>query len=273
MSDTTPVHETQRASGSGLPRTRGHSCQRCQRRKIRCDGQTPCASCIAAGTDCERNSSRQRQYRVAKPTRENVSRRTDVIPRDRTSGGHTSPKYTNPINHSPDAEADSRQVVRIYQYSISSNNPRENSNPIRVESVLSGNPSLIWTQDIYWPDAVRTFYLWQVYIDNVHSLTNLLHPPTMQRLVLEATGPMRVDMSAQSKAILSAIFLAAVESLDDAECTRFMGSSRDSLLKKLFITTQHNLLSADLMNKPDQTVLQAFVLYLVRFFSPASSIL
>lgn len=272
MSDTTPAHATQRSSGSGLPLTRGHSCQRCQRRKIRCDGQTPCASCVAAGTDCERNSSRQRQYRVAKPTRESASRRTKLVSQDRTSIGHTSSQSTNPINHSFDADADLRQVTKLDRCSISSSNPRENSNPIRVESVLFGNLSLIRTQDIYWPDPVQTFYLWQVYIDNVHPLTNLLHPPTMQRLVLEAAGPKRVNLSAQSKAVLSAVFLAAVECLDDAECTSAMGISRDSLLKKLFIATQHNLLSADLMNKPDQTVLQAFVLYLVRFF-PAYSML
>lgn len=129
--------------------------------------------------------------------------------------------------------------------------------------MLFGNSSSIQTKDLYWPDTVQTFYLWQVYIDNVHPLTNWLRLPTIQRLVLEATGPMDVDMSAQSKALLSAVFLAAVESLDDAECTRLMADSRHSLLKKLLVTTQHNLLKADLRIKPGQVVLQTFVLYLL----------
>lgn len=34
--------------------TRGHSCVPCQHRKIRCNGQTPCAYCIRTGKECVR---------------------------------------------------------------------------------------------------------------------------------------------------------------------------------------------------------------------------
>lgn len=85
---------------------------------------------------------------------------------------------------------------------------------------------------------------------------------------------MGMGMSAQSKAILSAVFLTTVESLYDAECTKLMADSRDSLLKKLLVTMQHNLLRADLRIESSQVVLQTFVLYLLaarQHSSPHSS--
>ncbi|TIA47851.1 hypothetical protein D6C77_10111 [Aureobasidium pullulans] len=36
--------------------TRNHSCTRCQRRKIKCDGQNPCAACLKVDANCERNN-------------------------------------------------------------------------------------------------------------------------------------------------------------------------------------------------------------------------
>jgi Fungal Zn(2)-Cys(6) binuclear cluster domain len=32
--------------------TRGHSCVPCQRRKVRCDGNRPCAACVKSGGEC-----------------------------------------------------------------------------------------------------------------------------------------------------------------------------------------------------------------------------
>jgi hypothetical protein len=32
--------------------TRGHSCALCQQRKIKCDGQRPCSSCVKTGVNC-----------------------------------------------------------------------------------------------------------------------------------------------------------------------------------------------------------------------------
>lgn len=32
--------------------TRGHSCLSCQQRKVRCDGQRPCSTCVRSGDQC-----------------------------------------------------------------------------------------------------------------------------------------------------------------------------------------------------------------------------
>ena len=50
--------------------TRGHSCQRCQRRKIKCDGRDPCHSCSKSGSDCIRRAkNRTVDGRITKASR------------------------------------------------------------------------------------------------------------------------------------------------------------------------------------------------------------
>lgn len=46
--------------------TRGHSCVPCQHRKIRCNGQTPCAYCVKTGKDCVRIRSSPTHTRNAR---------------------------------------------------------------------------------------------------------------------------------------------------------------------------------------------------------------
>lgn len=47
--------------------TRGHSCSLCQRRKVRCDKQKPCANCVKAKVECTVASSQPRgRRRLAK---------------------------------------------------------------------------------------------------------------------------------------------------------------------------------------------------------------
>ncbi|KAI5195486.1 hypothetical protein E4T39_08202 [Aureobasidium subglaciale] len=143
----------------------------------------------------------------------------------------------------------------------------EASDLVRVESILFGNPLSTSQQQLYWPEPVQAFQLWQIYIDNVNPISNLLHVPTTQRLLLEATGAGQENLISQTKAILSAVYLTAVESLDNATCLQLMNTSQDQLLGKLFITTQQSLLDADLMAKSDYGLLQAFVLYLIHLLN------
>ena len=43
--------------------TRGHSCVPCQQRKVRCDGNRPCAACIKSGGDCIRSAKQSKVFR------------------------------------------------------------------------------------------------------------------------------------------------------------------------------------------------------------------
>lgn len=48
--------------------TRGHSCLVCQQRKVKCDGQRPCSTCLKKGEECTAGvMSRQSNRRKNKP--------------------------------------------------------------------------------------------------------------------------------------------------------------------------------------------------------------
>lgn len=43
--------------------TRGHSCTLCQLRKVRCDGQKPCSTCVKGGQQCVAAPPRRRRLK------------------------------------------------------------------------------------------------------------------------------------------------------------------------------------------------------------------
>ena len=115
----------------------------------------------------------------------------------------------------------------------------------------------------FHPDPVNIFKLWQTFIDNVHPLTKLLHAPTMQKEILEAiSNPSNISRSME--ALMFAIYLAAVISLDDEECKSKMGGPRSTLVAKYAGLAQQALVRASFLKTFDMVVLQAFTLFLVR---------
>lgn len=51
---------------SGPRITRGHSCDFCQQRKVRCDGHRPCSTCLRNGQECIRRIRPKTQGRKNK---------------------------------------------------------------------------------------------------------------------------------------------------------------------------------------------------------------
>ena len=124
------------------------------------------------------------------------------------------------------------------------------------------------------PNLPQIFRLWQTFLDNVNPLVKLLHAPSTQQLILDAVA----DLSSAPKsteALIFAVYLAAVTSMHDQECQRFMGDSRTALLAKFSNATQQALVNAEFLKSTSLVVLQAFTLYLVSWLlqSPSGVIL
>ncbi|KAG9944904.1 hypothetical protein KCU85_g7587, partial [Aureobasidium melanogenum] len=94
-------------------------------------------------------------------------------------------------------------------------------------------------------------------------MVNLLHTQTMQRLVLQATGCQQEDLPKPSRALLSSVFLAAVESLSDDECFKLMMLPKHECTRGLFEMTKECLIDANFMEVATTELLQALVLYLM----------
>ncbi|THY83405.1 hypothetical protein D6C92_09668 [Aureobasidium pullulans] len=234
--------------------TRNHSCTRCQRRKIKCDGQNPCAACLKVDANCERNNKTPLNTRQRKrgPRSTSTSFQASIGFSSAQPPLHFTPRIESLVSP-PQSNID---VVPQHDLGAVA------SEPFHVESVLFDQPSTRSSMHD-WPQPVQIFQLWQTFIDNVNPMTNLLHIPTTQHLVLEATHRKYGELSKQSRAILSSVFLTAVESMTDEECLRTMVETRECLLKKFFAMTKTCLLDADVMEGANMHVLQALVLYLI----------
>lgn len=113
------------------------------------------------------------------------------------------------------------------------------------------------------PSGVQIFQLWQIYLDNVNPLLKLTHTPTLQVQIIEAsTNLTRVSKSLE--ALMFAIYLMAITSLNEDEVEQTFNETRSNLLAKYQHGTQQALFNAGFMRMPDLTVLQAYLLYCVR---------
>jgi hypothetical protein len=114
------------------------------------------------------------------------------------------------------------------------------------------------------PQSWQIPYLWQVYLDNVDPFVKVLHTPTTAGTILRlgggsssVTGP-----DAETEALLFAISLAAVVSLEEAEISSNLGQSRSELLGSYGLGTEMALARVGLPATRSLVVVQAFVIYL-----------
>ena len=122
----------------------------------------------------------------------------------------------------------------------------------RKESVTADHPS-----------TIHVFQIWQVYIDNINPLLKITHVPTVQGRIIEATS--QLDKAPRNvEALMFAIYLMAITSLEDTDVQRMFGEPKKELLGRYFSALQQALLNVGFMRNHDFYSLQAFVLYLVR---------
>lgn len=113
------------------------------------------------------------------------------------------------------------------------------------------------------PSPSQALLYWKLYIENCECILRILHVPTTSIVVEQA----QVDLNGLSKgneALLFAIYYATITSLSPDETFATFGTDREVLLSQYESAVQRALVNAGLLNTQDLTVLQAFVLYLVR---------
>ena len=112
------------------------------------------------------------------------------------------------------------------------------------------------------PEPIQGFRLWQAYLDNVNPMTKLLHAPTTQQALLEATGNLD-DLPRAMESLMFAIYACAVYSMSNAECENVTGETKPVMLTKLQYAARQALVSAGLLRTSNMIVLQAFTIFLV----------
>jgi hypothetical protein len=112
------------------------------------------------------------------------------------------------------------------------------------------------------PTPIQIFKLWQTYLDNVNPLAKLFHAPTVQQLVLSASGDLD-EIPRNLEALLFGIYSVSAESLTSSECISLLGESKSTALQRFKTGAQWALGNANLLTSSDVMVLQAFVLFIV----------
>lgn len=130
------------------------------------------------------------------------------------------------------------------------------------ELVLGADtPSSVSPEDL-WPDAGHVFRLWQIFLDRVNPLTKIIHVPTLQPYVAEATSGC-LTLPKNVEALLFSIWLMAAVAMSPDECQALLGYTRDSALQRFSSGVRMGLMRLNFLKSHDMTALQALVIYLV----------
>ncbi|TIA05342.1 hypothetical protein D6C82_00268 [Aureobasidium pullulans] len=245
--------------------TRGHSCMTCSARKVRCDGQRPCATCTKSAVPCS-----------SKPTQPARAKAANAAKRARDRGNVSST-----IEHTPDLDKQQSSVaehINDQGHSHYVENPTNqedsetdlaptpltNSNPFVAESLILG-ASTVNLADKH-PDPACLMWLWQTFLENVNAPVKILHIPTVQKIILGVASGLSKALPANKEALCFCIYLIAICSVPHCnhdECERIMGQPMDESINLYTGLAQQALVNARFIQKPNFTTLQAFALFLV----------
>ena len=113
------------------------------------------------------------------------------------------------------------------------------------------------------PNPVNVSQLWEIFLTNVNPITNLIHAPTMQQSIFDACDVAMQGVSRGMEAFLFAMYLSAVNSMAEAECSNMLGESKAALISKYWFATRQSLINSLWLRSSELMVLQAFVIFLL----------
>lgn len=120
------------------------------------------------------------------------------------------------------------------------------------------------------PSVVHIFRLWQIFLDNCNPLVKTFHAPTVQQMIIDASGDL-TSLTKPNEALLFSIYFLAIVSLTNEECEQHFGQPRQKLLAKYTRGVQQALVNAKFLRSLNLTTLQAFTLYMIggrRIYDP-----
>lgn len=112
------------------------------------------------------------------------------------------------------------------------------------------------------PEPRHILKLWQVFLENTNPLLKIIHCPTLQEKIFEASWNPQAA-SRQTECLMYAVYLLATVSLSADQCRSLFEEERHVLLQRYRLATAQALMAARLFSSRDLEVLQAFVMFLV----------
>ncbi|RBR20723.1 uncharacterized protein FIESC28_05240 [Fusarium coffeatum] len=111
------------------------------------------------------------------------------------------------------------------------------------------------------PMPSQMLFIWQAYVENVDPFIKILHIPTVEKIIKELKGNFS-SCGTATKALLFAISLAAITSMDEETVSFNFNTPKGQLLQRYQFGTEQALARANFLSTKDITVVQALVIYL-----------
>lgn len=112
------------------------------------------------------------------------------------------------------------------------------------------------------PEPRQIYRLWQQFVEAVNPLIKIVHAPTMQQQILEASWNLE-NISPPLAALMFSIYSLAVISLSSAQCEATYGEPRPTLITRYRVAALSALIAADFLTTKDLQLLTAFALFLL----------
>lgn len=112
----------------------------------------------------------------------------------------------------------------------------------------------------YRPSPAHAFRLWQTFLEKVNPLTKVIHVPSVQSKLVEATtNPGAIPKNVE--ALLFSIYAMAVAAMDEAKCQEQLGCGKEEAYQRFATGCRIALMRIGILHTYDLVVLQALVLY------------
>ncbi|KAE9368057.1 hypothetical protein N431DRAFT_471427 [Stipitochalara longipes BDJ] len=139
------------------------------------------------------------------------------------------------------------------------NTPQETGSPFTISSAFDSSFGKLTDSH---PSTKLIYKLWEIFLNNVNPLVKIIHAPTVQRQLLEASVDLE-NVSRPFEALMFAIYASAITSLKNEECIELTGLPKLQLQKQYYKIGQLALARAGIFGTQDTVVLQAAVLFVV----------
>ncbi|KAF4961735.1 hypothetical protein FGADI_98 [Fusarium gaditjirri] len=141
--------------------------------------------------------------------------------------------------------------------------PTSNGTPAPLSHLgfVFGSAEFARALDRLNPMPSQMLSIWQAYVENVDPFIKVLHTPTIENIVKQRKGNFST-CGHNVEALLFAICLAAIASMDEETVSLNFNTPREQLLQRYQFGTEQALARANFLTTKDITVLQALIIYL-----------
>ncbi|KAF4983365.1 hypothetical protein FZEAL_1217 [Fusarium zealandicum] len=133
--------------------------------------------------------------------------------------------------------------------------------PLSHLGFVFGNADFAKALDGLNPLPSQMLFIWQTFVENVNPFIKVLHVPTVEKVIRALRGNFSAYGS-KTEALLFAVSLAAITSMDEEEVAFNFNTPKTQLLQRYQFGTEQALARADFLVTKDITVLQALIIYL-----------